>query len=540
MSVSLTLGNFRNKADMQKKRADFFKTLNLQADLNRKYEESMIQRAQNERLGIQPMTGMPRSSEEGRMDNVGQQRIALGHLESIMNASQAMKALKELGMEDVKRLNTFWKAFSTQIKGITNIDADFFRRLFANFMKYVEESDELARPIPLRESTIKRLPQDLLDAWTQWSAMQIDPLTGRVAELDTLVRDTAEALSRSMQDMKREVKAETREVGTFVDMDQQDPSQERPTPRSRSSTISSIGSTSSVPPPSAAAQRLAAVSRAAQEQQRTRQKEVQMQDILNELGFRNLGSASMRDLTFEQGAKIYWELKENDLLSVLKKQAILALLKPHSIQSIGTIQQGLEELASLYPRSSKPSTFETETTGTGARRRKAKSAMPVAKAEEKKRISYRPDGSIRYARGLTFGGSIVSENEFVPFGKYVLNTDSLDTGVVHVRFPSLQPIQGVPQRAVSPQFVKVMYYILDNNMLHERLFNELSSSEQTYLTYLLQRSQMRKNLVKQERVVPTNEQTRRFELLRGIIKAGNNDPSVMSEMRSVLQRLIKT
>lgn len=534
MSVSSTLGNFQNKADMQKKRADFFKTLNLQADLNRKYEEAMIQRAQNERLGIQPITGMPRSVEDGRLDDLGQQKIALRHLESIMNASQALKALNDLGVEDIKKLNTFWGKFAAQIKGIQNIDADFFRRLFANFMQYVDETGDLMRPIPLKESTISKLPQELMDAWTAWSRQMIDPMTGEVVNLPTLIRETAEALSRTLQEVKREVAAETatESAETSPFSPGRPPIPSRPSrsvsesfARAREPFMSPTGSRP-VPTP----QRSPSPSRPASPGSRSR-----VQEIAEAEGFPS-PIYTAETLSRNTAGRLYRAIRDQDALADMKMADIRAILKPTE-KIIRTKEEGFRVLEQEFGTPVPMQPFETEMSGTGARRRRGGVATSSA---QKKNLGYRSDGSIRYARGLMFGSGLVAQrsNDYVSFGKYILNTDALQHGVLHVKFPSLQAIAGVPPRQVSSEFVKLMNYILDNNMMHDNLFSNMSASEQTYMTYLLQRSQMKKKLRKQEHA-PLNEQARRFELLRGIIKAGNDDPSVMGEMRSVLHRLVR-
>lgn len=208
MSFAYDIRNLKDCQDYKQKRADFFRTLHLQQKLNRNYEQAMTQRYQMEKLGIQPIGEAPRSLEDEKKDFLLQQNLLLKNALTIMKPEEARKLLFLLNNQEVYDFNTHFKGISEAVKGRTNISADFMKRVFQRYLLVLKATGGTGIPIPLSEETLSKLPGDIVDGWQNFARGSIDPTTGGPYDLNDLIRNTAAAVNRTPEDVAREVKME--------------------------------------------------------------------------------------------------------------------------------------------------------------------------------------------------------------------------------------------------------------------------------------------------------------------------------------------
>ena len=208
MSIIYDIRNLQSCNDFKNKRDDFYKTLRLQAKLNRNAEQAAITRQQMDALGIVPPVQARRSVEDERKDLVLQQQLALKNLRSIMSDEEAVKVIHLINNEQVYFLNTEFGRLKPYLEGRTNITADFFKRVLERFGDYLETTGGTGIPIPLREATLEQMPGDLKDEWEAYARQAVDPTTGKTPDLEELIDRTAETLGRSTDDIKQEVDSE--------------------------------------------------------------------------------------------------------------------------------------------------------------------------------------------------------------------------------------------------------------------------------------------------------------------------------------------
>lgn len=208
MAFNFDIRNLKDCKDFKNKREEFFRMLRLQAKLNRNYEQATIAREQMDTLGITPVVQARRSLEDERKDLILQQRLAMRNLQGIMKDEEASAVIQSLGEADMYFLNSEFGRLMEYLKGRTNITAEFFKRVLARFKVYLESTGMTGIPIPLRESTLEKLPGDLKDEWDNYARQTVDPLTGSTPNLEELMRRTAEALQRDVEDVKMEVESE--------------------------------------------------------------------------------------------------------------------------------------------------------------------------------------------------------------------------------------------------------------------------------------------------------------------------------------------
>lgn len=210
MSFVYDIRNLKNCSDFKSKREEFFKLLRLQARLNRNYEQAAIAREQMEELGITPVPQSRRSMEDEAKDLILQQQLAMKNLQSIMADDQARAVINKMAEDQVYMLNSEFGRLRPYLEGRTNITAEFFNKVFDHYKAWLASTGGTGVPIPLRESTIEKMPGDLKDEWMNFSRQDVDPMTGKTPDLDELIRRTADALNRTEEDVKMEVDDEVK------------------------------------------------------------------------------------------------------------------------------------------------------------------------------------------------------------------------------------------------------------------------------------------------------------------------------------------
>ena len=205
MSFVYDIRNLKDCKDFKNKREDFFKMLRLQAKLNRNFEQATIARQQMEQLGVTPVMQARRSLEDESKDLMLQQQLAIKNLLTIMTPEEARRTIHVLTDEDVYFMNTEFGRVAPFLQGRTNITANYFKHVIQRFKLYLQSTAMTGIPIPLRDTTLQRLPGDLLDEWDHYMRQHIDPTTGTTVDLEELIRRSAEILNRTVDDLKQEV-----------------------------------------------------------------------------------------------------------------------------------------------------------------------------------------------------------------------------------------------------------------------------------------------------------------------------------------------
>jgi len=186
MSVSYDIRNLKTQADLDRKRAEFFRLLKLQQKLNTDYEKAVAERSANDQLGITPVPPQKRSLEEEKMDETGQRQIADRNLRTIMKAEEALKVLNSLSVGETYDLNSVFKALEQRLAGETNIDARYFVQVFKRFMQ--------ARTNP--DITNRELSQEIERIAS--GQMGINPLTGDPYTVAEAIKQLSNEYSVSM------------------------------------------------------------------------------------------------------------------------------------------------------------------------------------------------------------------------------------------------------------------------------------------------------------------------------------------------------
>lgn len=571
MSFQYSIRNLQNCADLKTKRKEFFDLLRLQQRLNSRYEQAMISRSQIEKLGITPVPTAPRSLEDERKDLVLQQQLAIKNVSTIMKPEDAQKAVNSLSTGEIYSLNSEWGRLSKLIQGRTNITPDFLRHVFQRYLLEIERSGGLAVGIPLQESTLSRLPADLVDEWQNWSRQTIDPLTNQLTSLTTLIQQTADLLNRPVEEVRQEVEQVQAELKPSpVEEPERPPPPSRPTGRStvrrgvaprRSVAISEEqfvpASGLPTPPelPSNAEIR--------------KMKVADMRALLEALGQDSEGVRKVLEprllalkaqmATRQESAMDMEELRRQlQILGAPTEGTKRELID--RLESLGQPRVPIQRRTFLTPEEVPPPRMpfppppQEMEEGTGL----YMGARPMLEYAGT-RSSYRTvggSGNMEYNKTTKFvrrNGKILGkvgsgikpnkENEtysrYREFGRYFLHVPSLAKCLMNIKYPSRIAIAEIPPRFVSQPFISMVEKILDTGIWDKGEFNKLSEEEQDYFITLARKCEfdttigMGIRLTKKE-----SKDYERFELLKGTVVAGNNSPEVLTELKSYILRFL--
>ena len=569
MSFIFDIRNLKDCADLKSKRKEFFDLLRLQQRLNSRYEQAMISRSQMDKLGISPVPQAPRSLEEERRDLVLQQQLAVKNVSTVMRPEDAQKAVNSLSAGEIYSLNSEWGRLVKLIQGRTNITPDFLRHVFQRYMLEIERTGGLAVGIPLQESTLSRLPTDLVDEWLNWSRQTIDPLTNQITSLTTLIQQTADLLNRPVEEVRQEVEQVQAELKPSpVEEPEGRPAPARPTGRTAVRRSPAI-------------RRSVAIS---EEQFVPASGLPTPPDLPSKTVIRSLNVADMRALleAFGQDTEGVKKVLLARLLGLKDQMATrgesateMDMLRAR-LQELGASTQGsrrelVDRLKSLGesvsssrrtfltpeevppPTMPFPSRQEVEE-GTGL----YMGARPMT-AYAGTRSGFRTVGAgtgVEYNKSTKFvrrNGKILGkvgsgikpnkENEtysrYREFGRYFLHVPSLAKCLMNIKYPSRIAIGDIPPRFVSQSFISMVEKILDTGIWDKGEFNKLSEEEQDYFITLARKCEfdttigMGIRLTKKE-----SKDYERFELLKGTVVAGNNSPEVLNELKSYILRFL--
>ena len=523
-----------------------------------------------DKLGISPVPQAPRSLEEERRDLVLQQQLAVKNVSTVMRPEDAQKAVNSLSAGEIYSLNSEWGRLVKLIQGRTNITPDFLRHVFQRYMLEIERTGGLAVGIPLQESTLSRLPTDLVDEWLNWSRQTIDPLTNQITSLTTLIQQTADLLNRPVEEVRQEVEQVQAELKPSpVEEPEGRPAPARPTGRTavrrspairRSVAISEeqVVPASGLPSPPELPSK--AVIR--------KMKVAEMRALLEALGQDSEGVRRVlepRLLALKDQMGIQAE-SSMDMGELRRQLEMLGASTEGSrrelidrLESLGQARVPIQRRTFLTPEEVPPPTMpfpsrqEVEE-GTGL----YMGARPMT-AYAGTRSGFRTVGAgtgVEYNKSTKFvrrNGKILGKvgsgikpnkenetyNRYREFGRYFLHVPSLAKCLMNIKYPSRCAITDIPPRFVSQPFISMVEKILDSGIWDKGEFNKLSEEEQDYFITLARKCEfdttigMGIRLTKKE-----SKDYERFELLKGTVVAGNNSPEVLNELKSYILRFL--
>jgi len=127
---------------------------------------------------------------------------------------------------------------------------------------------------------------------------------------------------------------------------------------------------------------------------------------------------------------------------------------------------------------------------------------------------------------------------YIEFGKHVLHQHNLQGGILQIRRRSGTIINDLPRQAVGGKLKKVLITLTGTGSPSFEDINELTDSEKNLLNKVVKTCKIDQRLL-----VPTPNKSKeeqdfnRLQILSGEITAGNNNPQIVKELKTILLRL---
>lgn len=145
-----------------------------------------------------------------------------------------------------------------------------------------------------------------------------------------------------------------------------------------------------------------------------------------------------------------------------------------------------------------------------------------------------PDDS-RFVRGGNGMPARETVERHVDFGKYKLHVPSLHKNVLNIKYKSLVAHPKLPRRAISDDLKEVLLDALEEGNVNPRLVSKLEKEDKKLLGRVLEIAKVANNPIVVEDDV---EEMKRFELLRGQVLAGNDNPDIQRELKALIFKFL--
>ena len=127
---------------------------------------------------------------------------------------------------------------------------------------------------------------------------------------------------------------------------------------------------------------------------------------------------------------------------------------------------------------------------------------------------------------------------YIEFGKHLLHQHNLVGGILQIRRRSGNIINELPRQAIGGNLKKILITLTGTGSPSFEDINELSTHEKELLNKVVKHCKIDQRLL-----VPTPNKTKeeqdmnRLKILSGEITAGNNNPTIVKELKTLLLRL---
>jgi len=128
----------------------------------------------------------------------------------------------------------------------------------------------------------------------------------------------------------------------------------------------------------------------------------------------------------------------------------------------------------------------------------------------------------------------IPQDTYKTFGKHLIHYPSLrDDFKLSIKYPSRSKNVG-KVKVISPEYRELLMDMLERGVLSDRMYDKLVDEEKQHFNQAVKAS----GLMETIKLKPINEDTKdlveRFKVLRGQFIAGNNAPTLIKELRSVI------
>lgn len=136
-----------------------------------------------------------------------------------------------------------------------------------------------------------------------------------------------------------------------------------------------------------------------------------------------------------------------------------------------------------------------------------------------------------------------AKNKYYEFGNYLIQVPQLEKGFLALKYPSEGPVKEFPKAVISSDFSTLLYEIINTKKFNTKEYNLLEDNEKELFDRLITFAKISRNdienMSKHRKITDKQRDidVKRFNILKGEIVAGNDNPNVIKEMKALLIKL---
>jgi len=132
-----------------------------------------------------------------------------------------------------------------------------------------------------------------------------------------------------------------------------------------------------------------------------------------------------------------------------------------------------------------------------------------------------------------------SEKNYKEFGKFIINNKMLYQNYLSIKYKSGAPVPKIKKTKISDDFFEAMIFLFDTGKIDYEKLRELSHIENELFKTLMMLSGLYEILKYNYKDTRENidDILDDYEILKGHLEAGNNNPEVLEKCKIVLKKL---
>ena len=141
---------------------------------------------------------------------------------------------------------------------------------------------------------------------------------------------------------------------------------------------------------------------------------------------------------------------------------------------------------------------------------------------------------------ITDGLKLKTDYSYREFGKFIIQYKFLLDNILLVKYKSYAPIPTIKRQDISDDLKDIIINIFDTGEINYQLGKTLIQSEKDLLTSLITKSGLKEQLKfnKVHLLEDIKDIINDFNVLKGIIIAGNDNPDIITKIKVVLDKLV--
>lgn len=135
---------------------------------------------------------------------------------------------------------------------------------------------------------------------------------------------------------------------------------------------------------------------------------------------------------------------------------------------------------------------------------------------------------------------IYESPKFSQFGRYIINKRQLGKGIIAIKRQKGSPIPELPSKKVSNKLTNVFNKIIGGNILSFSDIDDLDDEERHYLYKVSKMARIEDKLnIPSPNKNEDEKDVNQFEILKGQILAGNDNPEIVKKFKAIILKLIR-